>query len=357
MFKKTRYQLENFLYKIKYGKNINIENFKIKENLFSKRKLNIMILTYADHSFVKNNSIIPLKDFGELFVFVMTDKTHEKDWYLNKQKINDKMLSFVYKIVKENKIDVIICHLSGHSTTPLILEKIKKLNIPMINESLDDETKFRSRKGKDGFYRGMKDICKFFDISLTTSKNAVIKYLVEGGSPIYKDYCGNEKIYKNIDIKKEYDVGFIGQSYGVRKEYVDYLINNGVNVYAKGSGWKGGFSTDDEMIDIFNKSKIVLGFSTVGKNDDVYILKGRDFEVPLTGSFYITGYHKELEEYFNIGRDIETYNSKKDLLKKVKYYLENEKEREIIARNGYEKCIKNYTAKRSYEKLFGYLGL
>ncbi|MDZ7817343.1 MAG: glycosyltransferase [Aliarcobacter sp.] len=71
------------------------------------------------------------------------------------------------------------------------------------------------------------------------------------------------------------------------------------------------------MIEIFNKSKIVLGFSTVGKNDNIFILKGRDFEVPLTGSFYITGYHNELKEYFELGIDIETYTSKENLLEKL----------------------------------------
>lgn len=120
---------------------------------------------------------------------------------------------------------------------------------------------------------------------------------------------------------------------------------------------ENGFATDDEMIKIFNQSKIVLGFATVGKNDDIFILKGRDFEVPLTGSFYITGYHDELKEYFELGQDIETYSSKENLLEKVQYYLANEEEREKIAQHGYEKCLAKYTAKESYEKVFGYLGL
>lgn len=357
ILRKFRNNLENKIYTIKNRGSINLDDYKIKENKFSGKRLNIIVLSYADHSFVKNNSINVLKEFGEVFLFVMTDKTHEKDWYSKKQKINKEMLDFVFDVVKKNKIDIIVCHLSGHTTRPETLEKIKVLNIPMVNESLDDEAKFRSRKGKDGYYRGMKDICKFFDLSLTTSKSAIVKYLVEGGNPIYKDYCGNEKIYKNMNLKKEYDVGFIGQSYGVRREFVDYLIENGIDVYAKGGDWEKGIATDDEMIEIYNKSKIVLGFSTVGKNDDVYILKGRDFEVPLTGSFYITGFHDELKEYFNLGEDIETYTSKEDLLKKVKYYLENEDEREKIAYNGHNKCIQKYTAKKSYEKLFGYLGL
>lgn len=357
MFKKFRYKLENKIYTLRNRGSIDLSDFRINENNFSGIKLNIIVLTYADHSFVKNNSIDVLKEFGNVFTFVMAQKTHARDWYEKKQKVNEEMLNFVLNTVSKNKIDVIVCHLSGHSTTPAVLSEIKKLKIPMINESLDDETKFRSRKGKDGIYRGMKDICKYFDVSLTSSKSAIVKYIVEGGNPIYKDYCGNEKIYRKLDISKEYDVGFVGQSYGVRGEFVNYLIQNGINVYAKGSGWEKGFATDDEMIEIFNKSKIVLGFSTVGKNDDIYILKGRDFEVPLTGSLYLTGYHEELKEYFDLGEDIETYTSKEDLLKKVRYYLENEEKREKIAKNGYEKCLKNYTAKESYEKVFGYLGL
>lgn len=357
MIKKIKYLLENKLYSLRYGKDINLNDYKIQKNLFSQKKLNIMVLTYFDGSFVKNNTIEVLKEFGNVFTYVMADIPHEKDWYEKKERINEEMISFVKKIVSENKIDVIDCHLSGHSTTPKTLEKIKSFGIPMINESLDDERKFRSKKGKDGFYRGMKDICKYFDISLTTSKSAIVKYLVEGANPIYKDYAGNEKIYKNLNSEKEYDVGFVGAIYGIRGEYVKYLQENGINVYAKGNGWKNGFATDDEMVEIFNKSKIVLGFSTVGKNDDITILKGRDFEVPFTGSMYITGYHEELKEYFDLGKDIETYTSKEDLLKKVKYYLENEEERELIAKMGYEKCINNYTAKESYEKVFGYLGL
>lgn len=357
--KKIKYNLENSYYKSRYKEKFDFEKFKIKENKFSGRKLNIIFLSYFNGPYTVNNTLKPLQELGTVFDFELTKIPHEKSWYTKKQKDkrNEDMLKFVDKVVKENKIDVIACYLSGHSTTPKVLEKIKSYGIPMFNEALDDERKFVSRRGKDGIKRGLRDVCKYFDLSLTTSKSALIKYVVEGGKPMYKDYAGNENIYKKLDLEKEYDVGFIGASYGVRSDYVKYLQDNGINVYAKGKGWENGFASDDEMIEIFNKSKIVLGFATVGKNDDIFILKGRDFEVPLTGSFYITGHHKELEEYFEIGKDLETYSSKEDLLKKVKYYLENEEKREAIAKNGYEKCINNYTAKTSYEKVLGFLGL
>lgn len=357
MLKKIKYVIENYIYKFRYGKEIDLEEFSIKENNFSGKSLNIIYLSYFDGPYSYNNVVKVLEELGDVFRYEMTQNPHEKDWYLRKDRINKEMLKFIQKTIEKNKIDVIVCYLSGHSTSPKVLNTIKSYKIPMINESLDDERKFKSRKGKDGIYRGNKDICKYFNITLTTSKSAIIKYLVEGGRPLYKDYCGNEKIYRKLNVLKEYDVSFIGASYGVRGEYIEYLQNNGINVYTKGNGWNNGFATDKEMIDIFNKSKIVLGFSTVGRNDDIFILKGRDFEVPLTGSFYLTRYHEELEVYFDITKEIGVYTSKSDLLDKVRYYLEHEENREIIANNAYKKCLEKYTAKASYEKVFGFLGL
>lgn len=359
MFKKLRLQLENFYYAKKYNKPFIFENYRIKENKFSGKKLNIIYLTYYDSTFSINNTLKPLEELGKVYRFEMTQTPHQKSWYLQniKTEQNLKMLEFVQKTVSEHQIDIIVCYLSGHSTTPKILEAIQSFGIPMINEALDDERKFRSRRGRDGIRRGLQEVCKYFTLSLTTSKSALIKYEVESGRAMYKDYAGNEKIYKNFHLEKKYDVSFIGADYGVRREYVEYLRKNNINVYTKGGGWEEGFATPDEMIEIFNQSKIVLGFATVGSSDDIYILKGRDFEVPLIGSFYITGHHEELKEYFELGKDIETYVSKEDLLKKVHYYLTHDTERETIALNGYTKSLKNYTAKKAYEKVFGHLGL
>ena len=357
LFRKQRYKLENFIYQKLYGKEIDFDDFRLKENTFSGKKLSIMYLTNFDGSFGINNNVIPLKKFGNLYRFEMTKKPHCKTWYHKKEQINQEMLKFVQKTMSEVKIDVILCYLAGYNTTPKVLKEIRNYNVPMINECLDDEFKFRDKIGKDGHRRGMQKIAKYFDLCLTSSKSAIVKYLVEGSKPLIRDYGVNEKIYKNLGLPKKYDVGFVGADYGIRRKYIKFLQANGVNVYAKGEGWENGFADSNEMIEIFCQSKIVLGFSTVGKKNEIFILKGRDFEVPFTGSFYITGYHNDLKDYFELGKDIETYKSKEELLQKVQYYLNNEQEREKIAQTGYTKCLENYTSKKTYEKIFGYLGL
>ena len=46
---------------------------------------------------------------------------------------------------------------------------------------------------------------------------------------------------------------------------------------------------------------------------------------------------------FDIGKEIVVYNNLADLDNKVKYYLDNEEERESIAKAGYERSKKDHT--------------
>lgn len=359
--RKWRLNSENRTYEKKYIKKFGaippFEEFLIKENLFSGRKLHIIYLTSYDGTFSVNNTYLPLQELGTVFRFEMDPKDDRKGWYSKKNQSNREMIAFVKETMEHYPIDVIVCYQSGRTLTGETLDFFETLSIPIINEGLDDERKFKSRKGPDGLYRGMKDVCRYFDLSLTTSKSALIKYAVDGGKAMYKPYAANPDVYRKLGLEKKYDVAFVGAHYGTRPYYIDYLRQNGIQVHTKGQGWDDGEATPDEMIEIFNQAKIVLGFAGVGISDDIFILKGRDFEVPLTGTLYMTQRHEELNEYFNLGEDIETYATKEELLDKVRYYLAHDSERQKIAEQGYEKCQRLYTAKAAYEKIFGYLGL
>lgn len=359
--RKWRLNAENSFYEKayvqKFGALPPFESFLIQENTFSGRKLNIIYLTSYDGTFSVNNTYLPLQELGEVFRFEMDPKDDRKSWYAKKVDVNRAMVNFIKEKMSQYTIDVIVCYQSGRTLTQETLDFFKTLSMPIINEGLDDERKFKSRKGPDGIYRGMKDVCSYFDLSLTTSKSALIKYAVEGGKALYKPYAANPSVYKKLGLPKKYDVVFVGAKYGTRPMYIDYLRQNGITVLTKGDGWEEGNATPDEMIELFNQAKIILGFAGVGINDDIFILKGRDFEAPLTGSLYMTQHHKELEEYFVLGKDIETYKNKEELLEKVIFYINHEKEREMIAQSGFDKCLKHYTTKAAYEKIFGYLGL
>jgi spore maturation protein CgeB len=66
----------------------------------------------------------------------------------------------------------------------------------------------------------------------------------------------------------------------------------------------------------------------------------RVFDIMAAGGFVISNYQLEIEELFEIGKEIVVYDTLKDLKEKIRYYLEHEEEREQIAYNGYLK-VKN----------------
>ena len=60
-------------------------------------------------------------------------------------------------------------------------------------------------------------------------------------------------------------------------------------------------------------------------------------------NFYYASWLPEIEKLFDIGKEIVVYNDLNDLDNKVRYYLENDEEREKIAKAGYERTKKDHT--------------
>ena len=69
----------------------------------------------------------------------------------------------------------------------------------------------------------------------------------------------------------------------------------------------------------------------------------RIWDVLGCGGFLLTNYQSEIPEYFEIGRDLETYDSMEELEQKAAYYLTHEEERLEIALHGYEKVSMLHT--------------
>jgi len=174
--------------------------------------------------------------------------------------------------------------------------------------------------------------------------------------PVIKTIWGtNEKLFKNKNLKKDIDISFCGVANQDRPDRVYWLNTKLVSQMKKietfGVGWSNVLS-NDEYVDIFNKSKININFS---RNEGVLQIKGRDFEIPMCGGFLITEYNPELEKYFKIGKEIETYRDNKELLDKIIFYSNNDKKREKIARAGYRRTQENHTYKQRFLEIFNKL--
>jgi spore maturation protein CgeB len=123
----------------------------------------------------------------------------------------------------------------------------------------------------------------------------------------------------------------------------------------------GGVLSDLEMIQMYSRSKINLGFSSCGETHQtenrIVQLRLRDFEVPMSGGFYMVEYMEELEKFYEIGKEIVCYTDVQDLADKVKYYLLHDSERERIRRAGYERCLRDHTWQKRFDDAFKRIGL
>ena len=103
---------------------------------------------------------------------------------------------------------------------------------------------------------------------------------------------------------------------------------------------KNGVQTLTEMPFVFANSKINLNITMRPIQTGLSL---RVYDVMGCGGFLMTNFQSELTEYFTIGQDLEAYGSLDELVDKCAYYLSHEKERLIIARNGYEKVKQFHT--------------
>jgi len=117
---------------------------------------------------------------------------------------------------------------------------------------------------------------------------------------------------------------------------------------------KGFVAYYREMPKVFRLSKINLNISLKIIKEGIPL---RVFDILGAGGFLITNYQKELEDYFEIGKDLVVYENIEDLQEKVQYYLEHEEERKEIAKNGHDKVAKLYSIDIMLDKILRKAGV
>ena len=147
----------------------------------------------------------------------------------------------------------------------------------------------------------------------------------------------------NPGDKREIDVLFIGNKYGIRESIVQDLNKLHIQVECYGAGWPNGSSTAEQSAALFKRAKIILGVGTVGYCEDVFTLKLRDFDAPMAGALYLTHRCEDLSKIFKEGVEIECYDNTKEAAQKIKYYLENLSELSQIAMAGNTRAQSHHT--------------
>ena len=102
------------------------------------------------------------------------------------------------------------------------------------------------------------------------------------------------------------------------------------------------------MPKVFYLSRINLNITSRSIESGIPL---RIWDILAVGGFCLTNYQPELEDYFEIGKDLEVYHDLKELEEKIAYYLEHEDERLRIAVNGYKKVRDGHNLKIRMRKV------
>lgn len=193
---------------------------------------------------------------------------------------------------------------------------------------------------------------------------------------IYFPFGCNENIFQRQNLEKKFDVSFVGSWHPYREWLINRITKAGISVEAVGHKWPKGEIDQDEMIRIFNQSRINLNLTNSASWDMRYLLsspmglinrirskknveqmKARIFEVSGCAGFQLSYYVEGLNNCYAIDKEIGVYADADDLIDKIKFYLSHESLRESMAEAAYKRTLEEHTFEKRFNVVFKRMGL
>lgn len=262
--------------------------------------------------------------------------------WINKEKINE-----VLDEIKKNNPDQIWLAHSNLIIKPEIKDKIK---IPVIGFGFSDPYIFK----KTRLQNYDKYITNHYETYNKCSNIIPIMY-----NPTACDF----NFHQNLSLKKNIDISAIGVGihphFNNKKERVEIInklraeTNFLIHTYGDNWGKHGnnfGYISGSAFLNIINSSKIGLDIQ-----DNFCPMAHRMFEYAACKIPVITREREEVFKFFKKDKEILTYNTYQELKEKLNYYLNNEKELEIVGINAYNRCKKEHNINHRVDKILKFL--
>jgi len=326
---------------------------------------------YLGYSFEHLNFFNTLKKMSSIkkLDYISIDETIR---LYNKEYLNELIISYA----KQNSYDLIFFFLFKDEIYETTLKTLKnELSTPTIAWMADDHWRFETYS---------KYWAKYFTLVVTTDLNSLKKYKDNNINNVILSQWGcNHYDYKPTINKKSYKVTFVGMAHGNRKNNINYLKKfNQIECW--GNGWENKKIPFGQMVEIYSNSNINLNFSESSSQRNLktfikiflskstkssyklnnldlmyknfinfyqkktYQIKGRVFEVPACRGFLLTENCKNLDSYFEFDKEIVVFDTLEEANSKIKFFKNNLRSAETIAKRGYIRVINEHT----YEKRF-----
>jgi spore maturation protein CgeB len=297
------------------------------------------------------------------------------------------------------RLDLILTYVGDSHLEPAVIERLRATVAPVVNFSCNNIHQFHL----------VRRTAHCFDLCLVPEHEALARYRAAGATPIYWPMAAHPEAYPPLDLVPDLGATFAGQRYGDRTTLMLALLEAGLDAHAFGQGWEPeraiargaaeaqgplaaalkltrdtlrgrrpwvaladreawrrlrahhagalhGPVDDAAYVRLFSRSRVNLGFLVLGDTHrtlrPLRQVRLREFEATMAGGFYLTGWLPELEQLYELGREIETYRSPAELVDKCRFYLKDDAARERIRRAGHARARRDHTWTRRFETLF-----
>ncbi|MCX7796200.1 MAG: glycosyltransferase [bacterium] len=205
--------------------------------------------------------------------------------------------------------------------------------------------------------------------------NHILLCYSKGGQKIWSEHgiesyflplACDTNIFYPINNAKKIEILFTGRYLRDRihgyREYLYPLIEYfGRKVVIVGDGWKNNRYVSKATVlpgvpyqvlnKIYNMAKICRNIHRDETRNCHSAFNLRLFESMGAKQFTICDYILGIDEFFHLSRELIVCEDGKRLIEEVKFYLENEEDRNSIAQAGYEKILKEHTIRRRAQQV------
>jgi spore maturation protein CgeB len=248
------------------------------------------------------------------------------------------------RFVEETRPDFVLWHAMMYELSEEAVAAIRAIGACIVGWFSDDECRF------DDYSRWWAPM---LDWSLTTDDSVLWAYHAVGGHAVRMMWGSNQRVFRRLDLPFQHDVSFVGRNFGDREAWVSSLRAEGLEVDAFGRGWPEGSVSEDCLVELFDTSRINLcfvGADVPGGHRPV--LKGRIFDVCMSGGFLLCEAVPGIDEFFVPGEEVVLFDGLDDAVEKARYFLADEEHRRAIASAGWWRAQQDHTQADRFRAAF-----
>ncbi len=154
--------------------------------------------------------------------------------------------------------------------------------------------------------------------------------------------------------RRECEVVILGSAHSDRAERVRALLEN-FETHVYGPRWEAhgipnrGMVSSEEVLDVLASAFITVVFATTPGGHS--IIKPYIFDYAAAGALVATDFLPALERYLVFDKELIGFENTNEMVRKLRYYLDNPMEAEKIRAAGHNRVLREHTWQRVWPKL------